>query len=222
MESVNDTSDLDRMVRNQIQSPHDNRPPVVDRTVLSAIRAVPRHLFVPEEYRNLAYQDRPLPIGHGQTISQPYIVAVMTELLQLAPEHTVLEVGTGSGYQAAVLAEIVRQVYTMEIVGSLAAAARERLAALGYDNVEIRTGDGYLGWPEHAPFDAIITTAAPKKIPDALVDQLKAGGRMVIPIGPVWRTQKLVLVDKNADESIARHDMMSVGFVPMIRDKPGY
>ncbi len=219
MGNVNHASDRDRMVDSQIQNPYDSRPPVVDDAVLRAMRKVPRHLFVPEEHQNLAYEDRPLPIGHGQTISQPYIVAIMTELLKLESQHRVLEVGTGSGYQAAVLAEIAGEVYSVEIVESLAMLARERLAALDYRNVTVRAGDGYLGWPEYAPFDAIIATAAPKDVPQSLIDQLKPGGRMVLPVGPAWRTQMLKLVERHSDGSITRDNIMAVGFVPMIRDK---
>ncbi len=204
------------MVDTQIQDPHDGRPPVVDHAVLRAMRKVPRHLFVPQEHQYLAYEDRPLPIGYGQTISQPYIVAIMTELLQLASEHRVLEVGTGSGYQAAVLAEIAGDVYSVEIVEPLAMLARERLAALDYDNVTVRAGDGYLGWPEYAPYDAIIAAAAPRDVPQSLLDQLKPGGRMVLPVGPAWRTQMLKLVARHSDGSITRDDIMAVGFVPMI------
>jgi protein-L-isoaspartate(D-aspartate) O-methyltransferase len=219
MGHVNHASDRNRMVDAQIQNPYDSRPPVVDDAVLRAMRKVPRHLFVPEEHQNFAYEDRPLPIGHGQTISQPYIVAIMTELLQLEPEHRVLEIGTGSGYQAAVLAEIAGAVYSVEIVEPLAILARERLAALDYRNVTVRAGNGYLGWPEHAPFDAVIATAAPKDVPQALIDQLKLGGRMVLPVGPAWRTQMLKLVQRHHDGSVTRDDIMAVGFVPMIRNK---
>ncbi|GIX49335.1 MAG: hypothetical protein KatS3mg131_3546 [Candidatus Tectimicrobiota bacterium] len=166
--------------------------------VLQALQRVPRHLFVPESVRHLAYRNRPLPIGYGQTISQPYIVAVMTELLAVGPEDRVLEVGTGSGYQAAVLAELVRDVYSVEIIPQLAAQAQARLARLGYDNVRVRVGDGYYGWEEHAPFDAIIVTAAASHVPPPLLRQLKPGGRMVIPVGGPFLVQHLVLVEKNA------------------------
>lgn len=218
MEGINRAADRDRMVRTQIQFPHDDRPPVVDMNVLNAMRKVPRHYFVADEYQYLAYEDRPLPIGHDQTISQPYIVAVMTELLQLDGDCTVLEVGTGSGYQTAVLAEIARQVYSIEIVEPLAALARQRLSLQGYTNVHLRIGDGYHGWPEHAPYDAIIATAAPKDVPPALVDQLRPGGRMVLPLGPAWRTQQLTIVDKAEDASVTRRKVMAVGFVPMIKE----
>src|SRR5688572_23731597 len=168
----------ERMIETQIVA-RDVR----DAAVLQAMRRVPRHLFVPDDLRPFAYDDRPLPIGRGQTISQPYIVAYMTEALQLTPAHTVLEIGTGSGYQAAVLAEIVKQVYSIEIVPDLAESARRALAEAGYRNVEIRSGNGYLGWPDRAPFDRIIVTAAPPEIPQPLVDQLAAGGIMVVPVG---------------------------------------
>lgn len=208
----------EHMVRSQIQDPYDSRPVVTDAAVLRAMRAVARHLLVPEDCRSVAYEDRPLSIGHGQTISQPYIVAFMTELLRPKPEHVVLEVGTGSGYQAAVLAEIVQQVYSVEIVEPLAVLARERLASMGYDNVIVRAGDGYQGWQEHAPFDSIIVTAAPERVPQPLVEQLKAGGRLVLPVGPAWRTQRLVVVEKRADGGVDEKEVMAVGFVPLVRD----
>ena len=167
---------------------------VRNAAVLQAMGRVPRHLFVPDDVRPFAYDDRPLPIGRGQTISQPYIVAYMTEALQLEPAHTVLEIGTGSGYQAAILAEIVKQVYSIEIVPDLAESARRALAHAGYRNVEVRTGNGYLGWPDRAPFDRIIVTAAPPEIPQALVDQLAAGGIMVVPVGTSY--QEIVVVTK--------------------------
>ena len=179
----------ERMVETQIRA-RDVR----DAAVLQAMGRVPRHLFVPDDVRRFAYDDRPLPIGRGQTISQPYIVAYMTEALQLAPAHTVLEIGTGSGYQAAVLADIVKQVYSIEIVPDLAESARRALAQAGYRNVEVRTGNGYLGWPDRAPFDRIIVTAAPPEIPQALVDQLAVGGIMVVPVGTSH--QEIVVVTK--------------------------
>ena len=186
---------------------------VKDTRVLAAMRKVPRHLFVPENLIPEAYDDTPLPIGYGQTISQPYIVALMTELLQLRGDEKVLEVGTGSGYQAAVLAELAREVYTIEIVEPLARQAAERLRELGYTNVHVRHGDGYDGWPEKAPFDGIIVTAAPEEIPKPLLDQLKPGGRLVIPVG-AW-SQDLLVVTKSADGKITRRVVIPVRFVPM-------
>ena len=185
--------------------------------VLDAIRNVPRHRFVPEDYRHMAYSDRPLPIGHEQTISQPYIVALMTDYLNLKEGEKVLEIGTGSGYQAAVLAELVDQVYSLEIVSELAQRARKTIGDLGYDNVHIRTGDGYKGWPENAPYDAIIVTASPTDVPPPLKEQLAEGGRMVIPVGgPVF--QKLVLLRK-IDGKVRQTDVTSVRFVPMVDEK---
>ncbi len=188
-----------------------------DDRVLDAIREVRRHLFVPEAVRRLAYKNRPLPIGHGQTISQPYIVALMTDLLAIVPGQSVLEIGTGSGYQAAVLAAFGARVFTMEIIEPLATSAESRLAALGYDRVATRAGDGYDGWPERAPFDAIIVTAAANHIPPPLVRQLKPGGRMVIPVGPRFMTQQLVLVEKRPDGRITTRQMLPVVFVPLTR-----
>jgi len=185
---------------------------VSDPLVLEAMRTVPRHLFVPDDVRDAAYNDHPLPIGHGQTISQPYIVALMTDLAELSGGETVLEIGTGSGYQAAVLAEIVKDVYSIEIVEPLAATAAERLERLGYENVHVRHGDGYRGWPEHAPFDAIVVTAAPGHVPQPLVEQLKIGGRLVIPVGE--RYQELLQIVKTEDGATER-DIIPVRFVPM-------
>jgi protein-L-isoaspartate(D-aspartate) O-methyltransferase len=187
---------------------------VRDPNVLEAMEAVPRDQFVPEEYVQTAYSDGPLPIGHGQTISQPYIVAVMTELLELEPGYKVLEIGTGSGYQAAILAEITDEVYTMEIIPELAQSARERLTSLGYDTVRASNADGYYGWAEFAPFDAIIVTAAPDHIPQPLVEQLKDGGRMVIPVGPVGWYQTLWLITKENGEA-EYHNKGGVQFVPL-------
>ncbi|WP_456441179.1 protein-L-isoaspartate(D-aspartate) O-methyltransferase [Caldithrix abyssi] len=185
---------------------------VKDPAVIRAMESVPRHLFVPESEMAYAYLDEPRPIGHGQTISQPYIVAFMTEQLHLKPTDRVLEIGTGSGYQAAVLAEIVDSVYTIEIVPELARIARERLQELGYDNVQVKQGDGYNGWPEKAPFDAIIVTAAPPNIPPPLLEQLKIGGVMVLPVGEY--VQELVVVQKS-DEGISMRNVLPVRFVPM-------
>ena len=188
---------------------------VKDPNVLQAVRRVPRHAFVPEAQRAHAYEDRPLPIGYEQTISQPYVVAFMTEALQLDPNAVVLEIGTGSGYQAAVCAEIARSVYTIEIVEPLAAAAAQVLTELGYANVQVRAGDGYFGWPEKGPFDAIIGTAAAREIPAPLVAQLKAGGRMILPVGDRFALQYLILVTKDEQGRLHRREVMPVLFVPM-------
>ena len=184
-----------------------------DSRVLAAMRQVPRHEFVPADLQPAAYDDRPLPIGEGQTISQPYIVALMSEVLKLAPDDRVLEIGTGSGYQAAVLAELTDQVYTIEILESLGRRAGETLRRLGYDRVRVKIGDGYLGWEEHAPYDAIIVTCAPERIPQPLLDQLAEGGRMVIPVGP-RHAQELVLIVKE-EGKIRQRDIIPVLFVPM-------
>lgn len=183
--------------------------------VIQAMAAVPRHEFVPEELRDLAYANRPLPIGHGQTISQPYIVALMTELAELRPQDVVLEIGTGSGYQAAVLATLVRKVYSIEIIPELGQKAEANLHRLGYANVEVRVGDGYHGWPEHAPFDAILVTAAPEEIPPPLLDQLRPGGRLVVPVGPPHQTQSLKLLRKDEHGNVNQEDVLPVGFVPL-------
>ena len=195
------------MVRGQIEARG-----VRDARVQAAMREVPRHELVPEEQRPYAYRDRPLPIGWNQTISQPYIVAAMTEALELDGDETVLEVGTGSGYQAAVLSKLARRVFSIEIVEPLAARARADLARLGYSNVTVRSGDGYGGWPEHAPFDAIIVTAAPDHVPEPLVEQLAVGGRMVLPVGRV--IQDLVRITRTP-EGIEREHLFGVRFVPM-------
>ena len=183
--------------------------------VLGVMAEVPRHAFVPEALRDRAYDDRPLPIGYGQTISQPYIVALMTDLLEVDGDDVVLEVGTGSGYQAAVLARIVKHVYTIEIVPPLADRAKGRLAAAGYANVTVRTGDGYYGWPAHAPFDGIVVTAASSHIPPPLVAQLRPGARMVIPVGAPFLVQHLVLVEKDLDGKVTTRLMLPVAFVPL-------
>lgn len=188
---------------------------VRDEAVLQAMRIVPRHRLVPEDVRPYAYDDTPLPIGLGQTISQPYIVALMTELARVKPGHRVLEVGTGSGYQAAVLAQMGAEVYTIEILEPLARRAERDLAELGYTNVCVRAGDGYLGWPEVAPFDAILVTAGATHIPKPLVEQLKVGGRMVIPVGETLHTQSLRLLIKNEDGTLDERDILPVRFVPL-------
>ena len=190
---------------------------IVDERVLTAMRQVRRHLFVAGNLRDLAYTDSPLPIGHGQTISQPYIVALMIQLGQPRESARVLDVGTGSGYQAAVLAELVAQVYSIEIICPLADAARGRLQSLGYGNVVVRCGDGYDGWLEHSPFDFIVVAAAPGHIPQPLIDQLAPGGRLVIPVGKQW--QDLVVIEKQADGRATRRSVAPVSFVPMTRGK---
>jgi protein-L-isoaspartate(D-aspartate) O-methyltransferase len=184
--------------------------------VRAAMSKVERHRLVPAGQVPLAYRNHPLPIGSGQTISQPYIVALSTDLVAPAPGHTVLEVGTGSGYQAAVLAEIVQKVYTIEIIEALGKRAAARLAELGYRNVEVRIGDGYAGWPEKAPFDGIVVTAAAPRVPKALIDQLKPGGRMAIPVGPEGRTQYLMLITKRADGGTDERRVLPVRFVPLV------
>jgi protein-L-isoaspartate(D-aspartate) O-methyltransferase len=182
---------------------------------MDAMATVPRHRLIPDDMRDSAYDNRPLPIGHGQTISQPYIVAVMTDLLKITPSSRVLEVGTGSGYQAAILAELVKQVYSIEIIEPLGELARENLAALGYGNIEVRIGDGYYGWKEQAPFDAIIVTAAASHIPPPLIEQLASGGRMIIPVGSRFMVQQLVLVEKNDGGEVTTRQILPVRFVPL-------
>ncbi|MBI2956589.1 MAG: protein-L-isoaspartate(D-aspartate) O-methyltransferase [Acidobacteria bacterium] len=205
------------MVEQTIARPRDFRDPVRDPRVIEAIRAIPRHEFVPPGLREQAYDDNPLPIGHGQTISQPYIVAMMTELVEPKPGDRVLEVGTGSGYQAAVLSPLVKEVYTIEIIEPLGVAARVRLDRLGYRNVEVRIGDGYYGWPDKAPFDAIIVTAWATHVPPPLIAQLKPGGRMIIPVGSFAFHQNLVVVHKGKDNRDLRMDsVMPVRFVPLL------
>ena len=190
--------------------------PVKDQKVLTAMRTVPRHAFVSENYQTQAYADRPLSIGFAQTISQPYIVAYMTEMLKLNPEAKVLEIGTGSGYQAAVAAELAQRVYSIEIIKELGQTAGERLKKLGYKNVETRIADGYYGWTEKGPFDAIIVTAASSHVPRPLIEQLKPNGRLVIPLGSPWRAQELVLLTKQADGSVTSQGLMGVRFVPLL------
>ena len=193
------------------------REDVSDRVTLAAMRTVPRHEFVPSEFLDDAYGNFPLPIGHGQTISQPYIVAYMTEILRPRAGMKVLEVGTGSGYQAAVLAAAGCEVYTIEIFGALATAARDRVRRLGYRGVTVRHGDGHFGWPEHAPFDAVIVTAAAGYIPPALIEQLKPGGRMIIPVGTVYGVQYLIQVEKDSRGEVTTRTLIPVQFVPMLK-----
>ena len=200
----------EKMVTDQIASRG-----IKDEKVLSAMRKVKRHLFVPLYLKPAAYMDRPLPIGHNQTISQPFIVAYMTDAADLKPDDRLLEIGTGSGYQAAVLAEIVKKVYTIEILEFLADSAHKRLEALGYDNIKVKYGDGYKGWKEHAPFDVIIVTAAPPDVPQALLDQLAIGGRMVVPIGSIYQELYLITRTKTGYEKKA---LLPVRFVPMVHE----
>jgi protein-L-isoaspartate(D-aspartate) O-methyltransferase len=195
-------------------APYTGRPALSPR-VLEALATVPRERFVPEGESSEAYINAPLPIGHGQTISQPYIVALMTDLLDPEPNDVVLEVGTGSGYQAAVLSRLVRRVYSLEVVEPLAADAAARLKALGYGNVEVRHGDGHHGWPEHAPYDKIMVTAATPEIPPALVMQLDKGGRMVVPVGRPFYSQELMLLTKNRKGVVHERPILPVAFVPL-------
>ena len=204
----------DRMVREQIEARGVRSP-----EVLAAMRSVLRHLFVPPEIRAAAYEDRPLPIGYGQTISQPVIVALMTELLEPHRSHRVLEIGTGSGYQAAVLSRVVKQVYTIEIIEELAITARARFRSLNYGNIAVRTGDGYKGWPEASPFDRIMLTSAPPEVPRTLVDQLKLGGRLVAPVGWLPFDQDLIVLDKDETGRIKQRSVIPVRFVPMVQGK---
>jgi protein-L-isoaspartate(D-aspartate) O-methyltransferase len=200
------------MVKNQLEARG-----IRNEAVLQAMLKVPRHQLVPGNVRHLAYADSPLPIGSGQTISQPYIVAFMTEAIEPKPEMKVLEIGTGSGYQAAVLAEIVAEVYSIEIVETLGKKAKKDLSELGYDNIHVRIGDGYKGWPEQAPFDAIIVTAAPEEVPQPLIDQLKEGGKMILPVGPSGDTQELRILEKKKGK-IRSKSLFPVRFVPFTRD----
>ncbi len=190
---------------------------VSDNNVLKSMKKVPRHLFVPSSYQSVAYSDRPLPIGQSQTISQPYIVGYMTEAIHPKKDDVVLEIGTGSGYQAAVLAEIVKEVYTLEIIPELGRMAKERLEILGYENIHAKVSDGYYGWREFAPFDAIVVTAAAEQIPEPLIEQLAEGGRMIIPVGPAFDIQNLVLVTK-INGKVKVKKLFAVRFVPFTRD----
>ncbi len=202
----------DKMVTEQIE----NRG-IKNKDVLKSMRMVQRDLFVPQDIKNFAYEDRPLPIGYGQTISQPYIVALMTELLELKYKDKVLEIGTGSGYQAAILSQIVEEVYTIEIYKELAEQAKERFKSLNYNNIKTLNADGYYGWEEKGPFDAIIVTCAPSFVPPPLIQQLKVGGLMVIPVGPPFTIQKLLLIKKIDENKVITEDILSVSFVPLIR-----
>jgi protein-L-isoaspartate(D-aspartate) O-methyltransferase len=204
-----------RLVADQLASGPDGREPVLDRSVLRAMGLVPRHRFVPEGLREQAYEDHPLPIGGGQTISQPYMVAKMSELLKVEPDSKILEIGTGSGYQAAVLAHLTPYVFSIEVVAELADRARALLAGLGYDTVRVRSGDGALGWPEEAPFDRVLLTCATGRLPEALWAQLKPGGRAVFPLGEPFSTQVLMVVDKGSDGAAHAVPVMPVRFVPM-------
>lgn len=206
-------ANYDAMVREQIESRG-----ITDARVLAAMSKIPRHEFVPEHLADAASEDHPLPIGYCQTISQPYIVALMTELLQIQPGAKVLEVGAGSGYQAAVLAEVGAQVYSVEIIEPLAKVSAELLQRLGYNKVQVKQGDGYLGWPEHAPYDAIVVTAAADHVPLPLVEQLKPDGRLVIPVGDGQAQQSLLLVEKSIDGSVTTQNIAPVMFVPLTRE----
>ncbi len=210
--------DIYKEKREKMVERHIKGRGISDKAVLKAMRTVKRHLFVPQALAAEAYNDHPLPIGHDQTISQPYIVAYMTEVLEPKPQMKVLEIGTGSGYQAAVLAEIVKEVYTIEIVPEHGRAAAERLKKLGYDNVHVKVGDGYKGWKEHAPYDAIIVTAGAEAVPPPLLEQLKEGGSMVIPVGPQNQTQSLQLIEKKKGKAVTK-DLLPVVFVPFTREK---
>lgn len=207
------TAEREEMVRDQIER---GPVPIKDKAVLAAMRTAPRHFFVPHSLRESAYADIPLPIGYGQTISQPYMVAFMTEALMLKANEKVLEIGTGSGYQAAVLAAVTPKVYTIEIIAELAREARQRFKLLGFNTIEAATGDGYYGWKEFAPYDAIIVTCASGHVPPALVEQLKPGGRIVIPIGGVYQVQMLMLLTKDDQGAMKSTQLAPVRFVPML------
>ena len=201
------------MIKNQLQSRG-----IKDDAVLEVMRSVERHNFVPENYRDRAYSDGPLPIGHGQTISQPYIVAFMTEQLQVSSQHKVLEIGTGSGYQAAILGELAKHVFTIEIIPELAEGAKNILNHLSYKNITVRAGDGYKGWPEEAPFERIMVTAAPTEIPQTLIDQLAPGGRMILPVGAQFLVQYLWVIEKDDQGTVTKEKILPVRFVPMVKE----
>ena len=212
LHSVASDDARETMVREQIAGRG-----IRDPRVIAALREVPRHSFIPEPERPRAYDDGPVSIGQGQTISQPYIVALMTELLRPQAADRVLEVGTGSGYQAAVLAQLVGHVYTIELEETLASSATALLRELQYENITVRTGDGHAGWPEHAPFDIVIVTAAPEQIPQPLIEQLRPGGRLIVPVGPRFTVQQLLLIEKDAAGAIRTRDIAAVMFVPLRR-----
>lgn len=201
------------MIKNQLQSRG-----IRDDAVLKVMRSVERHNFVPENYRDRAYSDGPLPIGHGQTISQPYIVAFMTEQLQVSSQHKFLEIGTGSGYQAAILGELAKHVFTIEIIPELAEGAKNILNHLSYKNITVRAGDGYKGWPEEAPFERIMVTAAPAEVPQKLVDQLASGGRMILPVGAQFLVQYLWVIEKDDQGTVTKEKILPVRFVPMVKE----
>ncbi len=201
------------MIKNQLQSRG-----IRGDAVLEVMRSVERHNFVPENYRDRAYSDGPLPIGHGQTISQPYIVAFMTEQLQVSSQHKVLEIGTGSGYQAAILGELAKHVFTIEIIPELAEGAKNILNHLNYKNITVRAGDGYKGWPEEAPFERIMVTAAPTEIPQTLIDQLAPGGRMILPVGAQFLVQYLWVIEKDDQGTVTKEKILPVRFVPMVKE----
>ena len=212
-------NDLQRMLNDIDMEVHLTRHLIgknsLDDRVMEAMKQVPRHEFLPADLRYCAYDNGPAPIGSGQTISQPYIVALMSDLLDTKPADIILEVGTGSGYQAAILSQLVKQVYSVEIIEDLAKTARKRLNKLGYDNVVVRNEDGYFGWPEHAPYDGVIVTAAAPHIPRPLIDQLQTGARLVIPVGLPYSYQELMVVEKKANGKIEMQKVLGVSFVPL-------
>ena len=201
------------MIKNQLQSRG-----IRDDAVLDVMRSVERHNFVPENYRDRAYSDGPLPIGHGQTISQPYIVAFMTEQLQISSQHKILEIGTGSGYQAAILGELAKHVFTIEIIPELAEGAKNILNHLSYKNITVRAGDGYKGWPEEAPFERIMVTAAPTEVPQEHIDQLAPGGRMILPVGAQFLVQYLWVIEKDDQGTVTKEKILPVRFVPIVKE----